>query len=39
MATAHIKPRMVHQATTQAEALELVSEGNMAALTIPSAQY
>jgi len=28
-----------HEATTQAEALELVSEGDTAALTMPSAQY
>jgi hypothetical protein len=28
-----------HEATTQAEALEIVSEGVVAALTMPSAQY
>jgi DNA-binding transcriptional LysR family regulator len=37
--TARIRPRIVHEATTQAEALELVSEGSTAALTMPSAQY
>jgi DNA-binding transcriptional LysR family regulator len=36
---ARIRPRIYHEATTQAEALELVSEGNVAALTMPSAQY
>ena len=36
---ARIRPRIFHEATTQAEALELVSEGTTAALTMPSAQY
>ncbi len=36
---ARICPRVFHEATTQAEALELVSEGATAALTMPSAQY
>jgi len=36
---ARIRPRIFHEATTQAEALELVSEGSVAALTMPSAQY
>ncbi len=36
---ARIRPRVFHQATTHAEALELVSEGATAALTMPSAQY
>jgi DNA-binding transcriptional LysR family regulator len=36
---ARIRPRIFHEATTHAEALELVSEGTTAALTIPSAQY
>ncbi len=36
---ARIRPRVFHEATTQAEALELVSEGATAALTMPSAQY
>jgi hypothetical protein len=36
---ARIRPRIFHQATTQAEALELVSENGIAALTMPSAQY
>jgi DNA-binding transcriptional LysR family regulator len=36
---AHVRPRMYHEATTSAEALELVSEGSVAALTMPSAQY
>lgn len=35
---ARIKPQFFQEATTQAEALELVSEGNVAALTMPSAQ-
>lgn len=38
-AVARIRPRIFHEATTQAEALELVSEGSVAALTMPSAQY
>jgi DNA-binding transcriptional LysR family regulator len=36
---ARIRPRIFHEATTQAEALELVSEGGVAALMMPSAQY
>jgi DNA-binding transcriptional LysR family regulator len=36
---ARIRPRVVSNVTTQAEALELVSEGSAAALTMPSAQY
>jgi LysR family hca operon transcriptional activator len=36
---ARIHAHILHQATTQAEALELVSEGSVAALTMPSAQY
>ena len=36
---ARIRPRTFHEATTQAEALELVSEGSVAALTMASAQY
>jgi hypothetical protein len=36
---ARVRPRILHEATTQAEALELVSEGTVAALTMPSAQY
>jgi DNA-binding transcriptional LysR family regulator len=36
---ARIRPRTFHEATTQAEALELVSEGSVAALAMPSAQY
>jgi DNA-binding transcriptional LysR family regulator len=36
---ARIRPRSFHEATTQAEALELVAENGMAALTMPSAQY
>ena len=36
---ARIRPRIVHEATTQAEALELVSESGVAALVMPSAQY
>ena len=36
---ARIRPRLFHEATTQAEALELVSEGATAALIMPSAQY
>jgi len=36
---ARIRPLIVHEATIQAEALELVSEGNVVALTMPSAQY
>jgi DNA-binding transcriptional LysR family regulator len=36
---ARIRPRIFQEATTQAEALELVSEGGVAALTMPSAQY
>jgi DNA-binding transcriptional LysR family regulator len=36
--TAHVRPRVLREATTQAEALELVSEGSMAGLTMPSAQ-
>jgi len=36
---ARIRPRIFHEATTQAEALEFVSEGSVAALTMPSAQY
>jgi LysR family hca operon transcriptional activator len=36
---ARIRPRIFHEATTQAEALELVAEGSVAALTMPSAQY
>jgi DNA-binding transcriptional LysR family regulator len=35
---ARIKPQFFQEATTQAEALELVSEGNVGALTMPSAQ-
>jgi LysR family hca operon transcriptional activator len=38
-ALARIRPRIFQEATTQAEALELVSEGTIAALTMPSAQY
>ena len=38
-AVARVRPRIFHEATTQAEALELVSEGSVAALTMPSAQY
>jgi DNA-binding transcriptional LysR family regulator len=36
---ARVRPRIFHEATTQAEALELVSEGSVAALTMPTAQY
>jgi len=36
---ARIRPRVFHETTTQAEALELVSEGATAALIMPSAQY
>jgi len=36
---ARIRLHIFHQATTQTEALELVSEGSVAALTMPSAQY
>ena len=36
---ARVRPRVFHEATTQAEALEIVSEGTVAALTMPSAQY
>ncbi len=36
---ARIRPRIFHEATTQAEALELVWEGGVAALTMPSAPY
>jgi DNA-binding transcriptional LysR family regulator len=36
---ARIKPHVFQQATTQAEAVELVSEGQLSALTLPSAQY
>ncbi len=36
---ARIRPRVFHEATTQAEALELVSEGATAALIMPAAQY
>ena len=39
LAVARVRPRIFHEATTQAEALELVSEGSVAALTMPSAQY
>jgi DNA-binding transcriptional LysR family regulator len=38
-AVARVRPRISHEATTQAEALELVSDGSVAALTMPSAQY
>jgi len=38
-AVARVRPRIFHEATTQAEALELVSEGSVVALTMPSAQY
>jgi len=38
-AVARIRPRIFHESTTQAESLELVSEGSVAALTMPSAQY
>jgi len=34
-----VRPRVFHEATTQAEALEIVSEGVVAALTMLSAQY
>lgn len=34
-----VRPRIFHEATTQAEALELVSEDGVAALTTPAAQY
>lgn len=36
---ARVHPRIFHEATTQTEALELVSDGSGAALTMPSAQY
>jgi DNA-binding transcriptional LysR family regulator len=36
---ARVQPRVLHEATTQAEALEIVSEGAVAALTMPSAQF
>jgi DNA-binding transcriptional LysR family regulator len=36
---ARIRPCIFHKATTQAELLELVSEGSVVALTMPSAQY
>jgi len=36
---ARVRPRVFHEATTQAEALEIVSEGTAAALTLQSAQY
>ena len=36
---ARVHPQILHEATTQSEALELVSEGSVAALTMPSAQY
>jgi DNA-binding transcriptional LysR family regulator len=36
---ARVRPRVFHEATTQAEALEIVSEGVVAALTMLSAQY
>jgi DNA-binding transcriptional LysR family regulator len=38
-ALARIRPRIFHRATTQGELLELVSEGSVAALAMPSAQY
>lgn len=38
-ALARVHPQILHEATTQSEALELVSEGSVAALTMPSAQY
>jgi DNA-binding transcriptional LysR family regulator len=38
-ARARVRPHIFHEATTQAESLELVSEGTVAALTMPSAQY
>jgi DNA-binding transcriptional LysR family regulator len=37
--TAHVRPSILREATTQAEVLELVSEGSIAALTMPSAQH
>ena len=36
---ARVRPRIFHEATTQTEALELVAEGSVAALTMPSAEY
>jgi len=36
---AHIRPRIVSEATTQAEALVLVSQVSLAALTMPSARH
>ncbi len=36
---ARIKPQVLYEVTTQAEALELVAEGNVGALTMPSARY
>jgi DNA-binding transcriptional LysR family regulator len=39
LSVARVRPRVSHEATTQAEALELVSEGSLGALTMPSAQY
>lgn len=39
LAMAKIKPHFFQEATTQAEALELVSEGTVGALTMPSARY
>jgi LysR family hca operon transcriptional activator len=38
-AVARIRPRIFHESTTQAESLELVAEGSVVALTMPSAQY
>lgn len=38
LGVARVRPRIFHEATTQAEALELDSEGTVAALTMPSAQ-
>jgi hypothetical protein len=35
---ARVRPRIIHEATTQAEAIELALEGGFAALTMPSAR-
>jgi DNA-binding transcriptional LysR family regulator len=34
-----VRPRIVHEATNQAEALEVVSQDNVAAITTPAAQH
>jgi DNA-binding transcriptional LysR family regulator len=39
LSLARVRPRMSHEATTQAETIEFVSEGTMAGLVLPSAQH